>query len=450
LRQSVDDLPFRLMMVLFTKTALLATLLASVVAADAPTCNPGQKCPTDTPCCSQYGQCGVGAYCLGGCDPISSNSLSSCVPEPVCQSKSYTWNDLSDVQPNTKYLGNASAADWVSSGQPLTSGGNLLLTMAPKTVGTLLASNHLVWYGKISAKLKTSRGQGVVTAFILLSDVKDEIDWEFIGADLQVGQTNFYSQGVLNYGNEVNASVSDTFDNWHTYEIDWNPDTVTWTIDGNSVRTLKRSDTWNATANRYDYPQTPSRVQLSLWPAGLPTNGEGTIAWAGGVIDWDSEDIKKNGYYYATFGEVDIKCYDPPSGANVQGSNSYVFTDVAATNNTVEITNNSTVLESFLGTGTNMTAGAVSSASGTAVSAAASDSIPGQNGGSGSGGSAQSNPNFNSSSSSSTNGGSNSSSTGFSQGGTSTTKSGASSQSERVLQGSLFAVLVAVVALVAM
>jgi beta-glucanase (GH16 family) len=70
--------------------------------------------------------------------------------------------------------------------------------MAPKTVGTLLASNHLVWYGKISAKLKTSRGQGVVTAFILLSDVKDEIDWEFIGADLQVGQTNFYSQGVLN------------------------------------------------------------------------------------------------------------------------------------------------------------------------------------------------------------------------------------------------------------
>jgi len=280
--------------------------------------------------------------------------------------------------------------------------------------------------------------------------VKDEIDWEFIGADLQVGQTNFYSQGVLNYRNEVNASVSDTFDNWHTYEIDWNPDTVTWTIDGNSVRTLKRSDTWNATANRYDYPQTPSRVQLSLWPAGLPTNGEGTIAWAGGVIDWNSEDIKQHGYYYATFGEVDIQCYDPPSGANVQGSNSYVFTDVAATNNTVEITNNSTVLKSFLGTGTNMTAGAVSSASGTAVSAAASDSIPGQNGGSGSGGSAQSNPNFNSSSSSSSNSGSNSSSTGFSQGGTSTTKSGASSQSERVLQGSLFAVLVAVVVLVAM
>jgi hypothetical protein len=216
---------------------------------------------------------------------------------------------------------------------------------------------------------------------------------------------------------------------------------------------LKRSDTWNATANRYDYPQTPSRLQLSLWPAGLPSNGQGTITWAGGLVDWNSQDIQQHGYYYATFGEVDIQCYDPPSGANIQGNTSYIYTDVAATNNTVEITGNSTILSSFDATGTNMTAGSsTSSASGTAASSSASDSsdsIPGENGGSGSGGSAQSNPNFNSSSSTNTN--SNSTSTGFSQGGSSTAKgSGASLQSERVLQGSLFAVLVAVVVLVAM
>jgi len=372
---TVDDILFKLMMVLFMKTALLATLFASVVVADPPTCNPGQKCPSDKPCCSQYGQCGVGAYCLGGCDPTSSNALDSCAPAPVCQSKTYTtWNDLSDIQPNTKYLGNASAADWVSSGQPLTSGGSLLLTMAPKTVGTLVMSNHYIWYGKVTGKLKTSRGQGVVTAFILLSDVKDEIDWEFVGADLSVGQTNFYSQGVLNYENELNASVSDTFENEHTYEIDWNPDTTTWSIDGKSVRVLKRSDTWNATANRYDYPQTPSRLQLSLWPAGLPSNGEGTITWAGGLVDWNSQDIQQHGYYYATFGEVDIQCYDPPSGANTQGNTSYIYTDVAATNNTVEITGNSTILSSFDATGTNMTAGSSSSASGSAASSSASDS----------------------------------------------------------------------------
>jgi beta-glucanase (GH16 family) len=128
---------------------------------------------------------------------MSSNSLDSCTPAPVCKSQTYKWDNLDAVQPNTKYLGNASAADWVSSGSPLLNNGNLLLTMAPNTVGTLLASNHYVWYGKISAQLKTSRGAGVVTAFILLSDVKDEIDWEFVGTELTTAQTNFYWQGVL-------------------------------------------------------------------------------------------------------------------------------------------------------------------------------------------------------------------------------------------------------------
>lgn len=100
--------------------------------------------------------------------------------------------------PNTKYLGDASKADWSSSGEPVEYDGSLLLTMAQGTVGTLLASAHYVWYGKISAKMKTSAGAGVVTAFILLSDTKDEIDFEFVGTDLLTAQTNFYSLGITN------------------------------------------------------------------------------------------------------------------------------------------------------------------------------------------------------------------------------------------------------------
>lgn len=100
------------------------------------------------------------------------------------------------MTPNTKYLGDASKSDWVSSGEPKTSNGNLLLTMAPDTVGTLMANNHYMWYGKTTAKLKTSRGKGVVTAFILMSDMKDEIDYEFVGVDLETAQTNYYFQGI--------------------------------------------------------------------------------------------------------------------------------------------------------------------------------------------------------------------------------------------------------------
>lgn len=75
---------------------------------------------------------------------------------------------------------------------------------------------------------------------------------------------------------------TDTFNNYHTYEIDWTPESIKWSINGEELRTVNKADTWNSTKNRFDYPQTPARVQLSLWPAGLPSNGEGTIEWAGG------------------------------------------------------------------------------------------------------------------------------------------------------------------------
>ncbi len=100
------------------------------------------------------------------------------------------------VQANTKYLGDATKADWVSSGEPISYQNNVLLTMPPDSVGTLLASTTYMWYGNVKAKFKTSRGAGVVTAFILLSDVKDEIDYEFVGVDLEHAQSNYYFQGI--------------------------------------------------------------------------------------------------------------------------------------------------------------------------------------------------------------------------------------------------------------
>lgn len=144
-----------------------------------------------------YGQCGVGAYCLGGCDPLNSYNLTSCVPNPACSASDYKLTSLDGVMDISKYLGDPSSATWVSSGTPLAYNNEaILLTLAPDTSGTLLASSFYVWYGKISATLTTSQGAGVVTAFIMMSDVKDEIDFEFVGVDVQHAQSNYYSQGV--------------------------------------------------------------------------------------------------------------------------------------------------------------------------------------------------------------------------------------------------------------
>lgn len=147
----------------------------------------------------EYGGCGVGAYCLGGCDPIHSFSLQSCTPAPSCKSQDYQLTNLDGITSNTQYLGDASSSKWVSSGTPKVFENQVLLTLSEEgasSSGTLLATTNYVWYGNVKATLKSSRGKGVVTAFILLSDVKDEIDFEFVGADLKTAQSNFYYQGI--------------------------------------------------------------------------------------------------------------------------------------------------------------------------------------------------------------------------------------------------------------
>jgi len=257
--------------------------------------------------------------------------------------------------PNTRYLGDPSKADWVSDGQPLFANGVVYLTMAPETVGTVLASTRYVWYGKISATMKTSRGQGVVTAFIMMSDVKDEIDYEWVGVDLQTSQTNYYWNGIPDYTHSGNITMAgNTYSEWHTYTVDWTPDSITWSVDGQVGRTKKKSETYNSTTGNFEFPQTPSRVQLSLWPGGLASNGKGTIDWAGGLIDWDSDEIKKHEYYYAMVKEVTVECYDPPAGTTGSGKVSYAWKDGKAVNTSVELSDDGTILKSFLGSGTDM------------------------------------------------------------------------------------------------
>lgn len=119
------------------------------------------------------------------------------MPAPVCQNRNVKFTDMDRLVSNTEYLGDADSADFVYSGEPLIYDDQVLLTMPANSVGTLLTSTAYMWYGKTSATFKTSGGQGVVTAFILLSDVKDEIDFEFVGYNLTQAQTNFYWQGVL-------------------------------------------------------------------------------------------------------------------------------------------------------------------------------------------------------------------------------------------------------------
>jgi hypothetical protein len=190
------------------------------------------------------------------------------------------------------------------------------------------------------------------------------------------------------------TGVSDVRQNWHTYEIDWQPDYINWSIDDKVVRTLQRKSTYNDTTKQYNYPQTPSRVQLSLWPGGLPSNGEGTIEWAGGLVDWDSE-YMTNGYYYAQVKDISVECYDPPSGDDSGSNKAYYYTSTVGTQDTVAIGTNNTIIGSLQATGNDPDKGkpspsvddpkssstSTNSKKSTSTATAVPESIPGMSGG---------------------------------------------------------------------
>lgn len=205
----------------------------------------------------------------------------------------------------------------------------------------------------------------------------------------------------------------------------------------------------------WNFPQTPARIQLSIWPGGLASNGQGTIDWAGGLINWNSQDIQQYGYDYAQFESVTVACYNATSPPGTNTGTSYYYDSYAGTNNTVVDGDKPTVLKSLLGTGTNMSAALPSGASASSIANVPgngnSTANPGgpdpQSNGTSSGGSQQS------SSPSGTAAGSAPTGTSFSQGGggSSSTKSTGSKllidRGSNSLGGSVFAVIVAVAVL---
>ena len=344
---------------------LIATVIQFTAASDVYYCNATVSCPQEYPCCSEYGQCGTGEYCVVNCNPMYSYEFDACLPDPVCEDISTKFDNYTSKVVNiNNYLGNASEADWLYTGTVLDydDEGSMILGMPKYSGGTVLTSSRDIWYGKVSARIKSSHLAGVVTAFIIFSGVEDELDFEWVGADLNTVQTNYYWHGLLDYHNSVNITTNNTFENYHTYEIDWHEDYTTWSVDGVIGRTLFRNETWNETLQAYKYPQTPSRIHLSIWPAGNSTNAPGTIAWAGGEINWNAEDLTDPGYYYAIVNEVNVTCYGAPSNTTKNGTEAYMYKSGSGfLQDDVMITNKRYYLDSGLGSGLNITAGATTS-----------------------------------------------------------------------------------------
>jgi beta-glucanase (GH16 family) len=144
--------------------------------------------------------------------------------------------------------------------------------------GAIISTTRYLHYGTVAVRVKVARdrygnpAQGVVTAFSLLSDIGDEIDFEVIGALKDRVFTNYFYNREPIY--DVNADVFyNDFDasDYNLWKIRWTPTEIQWFVDDNLVRTLTKSSTWDG--SKYKYPSTPSRITIGAW---IHTGG-----WAG-------------------------------------------------------------------------------------------------------------------------------------------------------------------------
>ncbi|KAI1340942.1 hypothetical protein F5Y15DRAFT_36666 [Xylariaceae sp. FL0016] len=181
-------------------------------------------------------------------------------------------------------------------------------TLTDPTIAHYIWTKEYLHYGHVEVVMQTAPGIGVISSAVLMSDDLDEIDWEFSGNDFGQStptlQTNWFGKGVTGWwdrGTQPHVATNLT-KNFHTFTLDWLPDSLTWSVDGTVIRTLYARD---GDSDTHQYPQTPARFHLGVWDAGGPDVAWWTVNWAGG-----STDVR--GFPYTAYVKsVNIRPYKP-------------------------------------------------------------------------------------------------------------------------------------------
>ncbi|PVH74165.1 glycoside hydrolase family 16 protein [Cadophora sp. DSE1049] len=147
-----------------------------------------------------------------------------------------------------------------------------------------IVSNDYIFFGKVSVALKAANGTGVVSSFVMESDDLDEIDWEWLGGNSTIVETNYFGKGnTTTYDRATYPPCNDPQEIWHIYTIDWTSEYIKWYVDGELLRTLLYADALDGK----NFPQTPMKVKMGNWVGGGADSSEGTVEWAGGYTDLD-------------------------------------------------------------------------------------------------------------------------------------------------------------------
>jgi beta-glucanase (GH16 family) len=139
--------------------------------------------------------------------------------------------------------------------------GNLVITAQREADGSYSSarlkteSTYSAQYGRIEARIRIPRGQGIWPAFWMLGADIAQVGWPACG-EIDVMENVGYEPGIVHgtvhgpgysgaqgisaaYQHPSGAAFADDF---HVYGVDWRPGSITWTVDGVAYRTVTRAD----------------------------------------------------------------------------------------------------------------------------------------------------------------------------------------------------------------
>jgi beta-glucanase (GH16 family) len=113
---------------------------------------------------------------------------------------------------------------------------------------------HSWTYGKVEARMKLPKGQGMWPAFWMLGDNIHQVGWPACGEidimehinseDTLYGTLHWYNEEHVQDGNQIPCTVGD----YHNYAIEWDSGSIKWFLDGKQYHQVDIADSVNSTS----------------------------------------------------------------------------------------------------------------------------------------------------------------------------------------------------------
>jgi beta-glucanase (GH16 family) len=113
---------------------------------------------------------------------------------------------------------------------------------------------HSWTYGKIDARMRLPKGQGLWPAFWMLGQNIHQVGWPKCGEidimehinneDILYGTAHWNNEGHVSDGQKTDCTVTE----FHNYSIEWDRDSIKWLLDNRKYHAISIKDNVNSTA----------------------------------------------------------------------------------------------------------------------------------------------------------------------------------------------------------